>query len=203
MRITRIEQKKGALVAHADGAAIAVPDDIALEFGITVGRELSDDELTAVVHRSKEVFAGRYAMNLLARAARSEYQVRTRLARKGYESDIIDDAIVHLTEIGFLDDTHYAKLLVDHYREKMRSAREIRFRLANAHIDSDIIDEVMLAGAAAAERAALNALLDKHYRAYAAGEKGLRTLMIFLRRKGFSHDAVTHAIRERREGASE
>lgn len=200
MKVTRIEPRKGGILAHIEGSApLAIPDDIVIEFDIAEGRTLTHEEYAAIVYRSHEVFARRYAMHYLARAAHSEHQVRVKLLSKGYQGAVVDETIAHLAEIGFLDDTHYAKLLVDHYREKNRSAREIRFRLNRAHINSDIADDVMCAGASSAERAAVTALVERHYRNYAGKENGMRKFAAFLRRKGFSHDTVMQAIREQKE----
>lgn len=47
-------------------------------------------------------------LRLLARRAHSRHELRQRLARRGYPETEIEDAIVRLAELGYLDDRQFA-----------------------------------------------------------------------------------------------
>lgn len=82
------------------------------------------------------------AITYLVRAKKTEKQVRLKLKQSGYSSDVIDQVILYLKELGYLDDNEY----VDAYmRQCMRlpndSIYEIKNKLLQKGIQKDIIEK--------------------------------------------------------------
>ncbi|MBI4978989.1 MAG: regulatory protein RecX [Spirochaetes bacterium] len=191
-----VEQRRGVLLRFDNGVTLRVTKELFLSADLAVGKSITDSDFERINEAALFEHAFAYGLRVLTRAARSEFQVRRRLTAKGYDEALVDAVISRLLEMQFLDDIHYAKLLVDHYRGKMRSTKEIIFRLRLAHIDSDIIDDVMSTSRSAAEREALDAMIRKHYRFYEHGD--LEKLQRMLARKGFSLSLIKTAIADYR-----
>ena len=52
------------------------------------------------------------AVGLLARRAHSKWELRRKLRMKGFAADAVDTAMARLVELGYLDDSSFAKGLV-------------------------------------------------------------------------------------------
>lgn len=82
------------------------------------------------------------AIRYIVIAKKTEYEVRKKLEKSGFDEDIIDDVIKYLEKLGYIDDTEY----VDAYiRQCMRllnySIYEIKNKLLQKGIKKDIIEE--------------------------------------------------------------
>jgi regulatory protein len=120
-RVTRLEAQKrnpGRVNVHLDGAYgfsadASVIASVGLRMGdvldvLAVGRLLDEDE--------RESAHGR-ALRYLETRERSTHEMRLRLARYGYEEQVIQRTLEWLAGLGYLDDTRYA---VVYAREKSR-----------------------------------------------------------------------------------
>ena len=84
------------------------------------------------------------AARFLEARARSVAEVRRRLGRAGYRVDLIDGAIVRLTELGVLDDEAFGRAWVES-RDRARPRGEIALRreLGRKGVDRTIVDELL------------------------------------------------------------
>jgi regulatory protein len=143
-------------------------------------------------------------LTLLARRELSERQLRERLARREYPSEVIDTAIARLKAERALDDTRVAGAMA---RLEVLTKRHGRLRaqrqLEHAGIRSDIartaLDEVM---AGVDQDAVLAAALGRRLRGdrTIADEAEFRRLYRFLIGQGFDSDRVLRALKARRHG---
>jgi regulatory protein len=115
------------------------------------------------------------AARFLEARSRSVAEVRRRLGRAGYRSDLVDGAIERLTELGMLDDEAFGRAWVES-RDRARPRGEIALRreLALKGVERGVVDELLderRAGAASeagsgpsVDAVAARRLLAKHER---------------------------------------
>jgi regulatory protein len=122
------------------------------------------------------------AARFLEARARSIGEVRRRLTSAGYRADLIDGAIVRMTELGMLDDAAFARAWVES-RDRARPrgeralADELRLRGVDRAVIVDALEERRVASAAggtpdadpppSADEAAAERLLARNARALA------------------------------------
>jgi SOS response regulatory protein OraA/RecX len=115
------------------------------------------------------------AARFLEVRARSVAEVRRRLGQAGYRSELVEGAIVRMTELGMLDDATFARAWIES-RDRARPRGEIALRreLALKGIDRAIVDELLEerreggdATAGDVDLAAAERLLARHERALA------------------------------------
>lgn len=135
------------------------------------------------------------AIYYLERRARTEREIRDRLARKGFTDVTIDEAIARLKKIGYLDDRRLAKNWQESRdRYKPTGLSRIKIDLIRRGIDRAVVGELetdqekeyQLAMAAAQGR----------WRQYAAlpPTTRRRRLTAFLIRRGFAYPAVKRVM---------
>lgn len=116
------------------------------------------------------------AARFLEARSRSVVEVRRRLTAAGYRSELVEDAITRLTELGMLDDESFARQWIESRdRAHPRGERAIREELRRKGLDRTIVDQVLDARADAAleagdtpaDRAAAERLLERHARGLA------------------------------------
>ena len=84
------------------------------------------------------------AARFLEARSRSIAEVRRRLGGAGYRSDLVEGAIVRMTELGLLDDEAFARTWVESRdRARPRGERAIREELRLKGVDRDTIDLVI------------------------------------------------------------
>jgi regulatory protein len=114
------------------------------------------------------------AARFLETRSRSVAEVRRRLTTAGYRADLVDGAIIRLTDLGILDDEAFARAWVESRdRARPRGERAIREELRLKGVDRGTVDVVLLERRVAApddaipDRAAAERLLAKHERSLA------------------------------------
>jgi regulatory protein len=84
------------------------------------------------------------AARFLEARARSIGEVRRRLSSAGYRSELIEDAIVRLTELGMLDDAAFARAwLESRDRARPRGERALSEELRIRGVDRTVIGEAL------------------------------------------------------------
>jgi regulatory protein len=112
------------------------------------------------------------ALRFLEARSRSIAEVRRRLLSAGYRSELIDAAIVRLTELGMLDDAAFGAAWVESRdRARPRGEHAIRRELALKGVDRALVDELLAARreeqGPGADQAAAERLLARHAKALA------------------------------------
>jgi regulatory protein len=84
------------------------------------------------------------AARFLEARSRSVAEVRRRLGRAGYQSELVDGAITRLTELGMLDDEAFGRAWVES-RDRARPRGEIALRreLGLKGVDRAIVNELL------------------------------------------------------------
>jgi regulatory protein len=200
MQITAIEvqaRRKDRRSIFLDGTfALALNEAQALEFGLFVGREVSQEELEQ--WRAADLFQQTldHALNFLTFRPRSRQEVRRNLQGRRVSRELIEQVLAKLEEMGVLSDQQFAEFWVEN-REQFnpRGARALSAELRQRGVDRETIEATI-----APER--------DEERALAAAQKKLRGLMNadyqtfrkqlggYLLRRGFSYGVSAGAVRQ-------
>ena len=134
------------------------------------------------------------ALNLLGYRARTESEIRQRLARKGFGEPEIETAVNRLKASGLIDDAAFARTWSENRAAgSPRSAFIIKRELKIKGVDSDTADEAVstVDDSEAAFRAAQPRL--KRLQSLPP-EEGRRKLADFLRRRGFNWNTIERTL---------
>jgi regulatory protein len=138
-------------------------------------------------------------LKMLARRELSEHQIRQRLARKGHDSDLIDEAVARLRQERAVDDARVAAAIArTETAVKRRGRLRVRMQIERAGIDKstakaalddvfDRIDDDGLIEAALRKR-----LRD---RSHIADQREFQRLYRFLTAQGFESDRILRLLR--------
>jgi regulatory protein len=84
------------------------------------------------------------ALRFLEARSRSVAEVRRRLGQAGYRAELVEGAIVRLTELGMLDDATFGRAWVESRdRAHPRGERALRSELGLKGLGRDVIDELL------------------------------------------------------------
>lgn len=147
-KITAIQSGEGRrkrVNISLDGKfAFSLEAEVAVKEGLRVGQELSDSQIEALAgsncfHRCLNA-AARY----LSYRPRSEFELKERLYRRGFDGDSVDAVLARLKEQGVVDDIAFAQFWKDN-RESFspRSQWLTKLELKRKGVAEDIVDQVV------------------------------------------------------------
>ncbi|MFA5611892.1 MAG: RecX family transcriptional regulator [Anaerolineaceae bacterium] len=163
---------------------------------LTVGRQLSVEDISRLQEKDEFQTALNRALHFLSYRARSRQEMQTYLQNKGYETGLIDRVIAKLTEERLIDDLDFAQNWVDN-RERFRPRSQSLMRLelrqkgvAESEIEQALqisdLDDFALAMKAGKKLSRRYQLLDK--------PEYDRKLAASLQRRGFSYSVVRECL---------
>ncbi len=154
-----------------------------------------EGDYNMVEEKTEERFAAgrRKAMALLNFNDRTEWELRDRMKKSGFEEDVIEDAIAYVESFHYIDDLRYAVRFAEIYREK-RSIARIRQDLKKKHIADEHIEsaleQISFDDSPALEKEVKKLLKG---RAEFSGEEK-KKIAAKLYRKGFQADAIFRCL---------
>jgi regulatory protein len=159
-----------------------------LSSGLRIGKELTKQELEELKDTAKLDKAYDRALNLISMRQRSEWEVRTYLKQKGYDSALADTILNKLSIKGYVDDLKFARAWVQNRRllkatSQRRLVAELRAKrvpdeAAKQALEEDETDELEV----------LRGLVAKK-RTQTRYQDNLK-LMQYLARQGYSYDNI-------------
>lgn len=163
--------------------------------GLREGEPIEEALLKALDEAETRVNAHEAALRLLAHRPRSEKEMKTRLAMRGFPPEAIDGEVERLRTAGLLDDSKFAAAWVeDRKRLSPRGKRMMQYELLGRGIDpesaaraTEEIDDRGLALDLARQRARRASRAS--YEAFVAKVGG------FLRRRGFDYEVTSSVTR--------
>lgn len=202
--ITKLEpqkRRKNRLSVYLDDAfAFGVDAELAIEFGLHEGDELSEEQVREIIFREEKRRAKQRAYRILAGRAHSEKELREKLLRKGVEARIVEEVIAELKEQRFLDDRAFA---LAYARSRMihRPVGEfaLRSELWQKGVEKEIIEAaVREAYAEKDQRTVARELAAKRARRYKNLDdlKRRQRLWDFLIRRGFDWQLVQEVLED-------
>lgn len=183
------------VVVLSDGRAFPLSDEACQRVGLAEGSAATPEVLEAIEAAELRVRAHDAALRLLSHRARSEQELRTRLAMRGIPAPVAEEEVARLRQVGLVDDEKFAKSWVeDRKRSAPRGRRLLRYELAGRGVHSEAIEE------------ATTGIDDRETALELARGKARGTLMAdyktfvtkvgaFLQRRGFGYDIAAEATR--------
>jgi len=174
--------------------AFSLEAEVAALEGLRAGQELFAEQIETLTradsfHRCLSAAAG-----YLSYRPRSEFEIRERLKRRGFDGDCMEAVIARLRGQGLVDDTEFAEFWKDN-RESFspRSQWLTRLELKRKGVASDIIDQVVgevddADSAYRAARSKARSLPRSDYDGFR------RRLGDYLRRRGFAYGVVKETV---------
>lgn len=176
--------------------ALGLSGAIVLEQGLYVGQTLSEAELLRLRGLEEIVKATESALRLVTHRARTEVELRRRLARNGFSPEAITATIERMHEWRYLDDEDFARRFVESREgHRPRSASMIRRELVGKGVDAETAGQVVAEAEIDDESIARDLAhkwLSQHARE--AEEVRRRKLIGFLQRRGFGWDVIRHVL---------
>lgn len=179
------------------------------ELGIKVGREYTDDELTALEDESQFGKLYARAMEYCLARPRSVKEMRDYLWRKtrptkkhssktgeiterpGVKPEITERVLARLIEKQYLDDEKFARFWLEHrFLQKGASVRRLKLELAQKGIGREMIDQ-LIAENIRSDDEELQKIIAKKRHKYAGDQQ---KFMAYLARQGFSYDDIRAAL---------
>ncbi len=148
MIVTAVERKRGRINVFVDGEpAIEIGAKLASERGLKPGRAITTEELAELEAADQRRRAMDYAVRLLSYRQRGVHELRDRLGRKGIDRVAVEATIKRLKELGYLDDTAFARSwtetrLAASPRSSRLLASELRLKGIAPQVASDATSEV-------------------------------------------------------------
>ena len=187
----------GRVNVYLDGAfAFGASSEIILGHSLTLGRELSDEEVAGLRQADAEERAYAAALNFLSFRPRSRREIEDYLRRKKIDGDMAATVLERLERLRLVDDQAFAQFWVENRQTfRPRGTRALRLELRQKGLGSEVIDQ------------ALEDLGDEEGLAYQAGlrkarafsaldeREFFRKMVPFLQRRGFSYEVAAAATR--------
>jgi regulatory protein len=176
--------------------ALSLTPETAQKENLTPGQEIGQNALEELAAKDKRQQCFNAAIRFLGYRPRSEAETRQRLARHGFENDIIEKTLEKLKDTGFLNDTDFARLWVEN-RDALRprSKRLTKMELRRKGLEAGIIDNAI--NAIDEKDSAYRAAQSRARRLEAADHNEFRLrLGQYLGRRGFNY-AIIKEITEK------
>ncbi|MGE5597596.1 MAG: regulatory protein RecX [Hyphomicrobiales bacterium] len=178
-----------------DGREFLFSDEAFEQVDPHVGDPATEELLQALDAADQAAVAHEAALRLLASRARSEKEMRTRLAMRGITPETIEEEIERLRRAGLLDDEKFARAWVeDRKRLAPRGRRMLRYELLGRGIEPESVDLVTrdiddLETALELARTKARGSALANYDTFLAKVGGM------LRRRGFDYSVVAEAVK--------
>ena len=195
MIITHTKGRGKKIHLHLDDEYQITTDiDFWAENFIKDGTDIDEDEWQQLVVKINYKKAVNKCYDLLSRRDHSVKELRTKLLRTVDEVSA-DKAIDRMLELGYLDDEHYAKVLLAHLRDDKKMSKSfIKQEMYKRGISSDIINELLYAEEIDNVSSVCGLLLTK-YSSKLAKDGGRDKVFAALMRKGFTYSDINEAFR--------
>jgi regulatory protein len=175
--------------------AISVDTEVAVNKGLKIGQELSDDQIKGLTEDVSVARCLNAAYRFLSYRPRSEAEMKDRLHRRGFVDSQIEIVINKLKEQKLLDDTAFAQFWKEN-REmfRPRSQRMTRMELKKKGVADEIIKEVT--DDSNDMDSAYQAALKKAQRLSGEDyEVFRRRLGDYLKRRGFGYTVINQTVK--------
>ena len=207
MKITAItRQKRGDRynVFVDDKFAAGVSATVLADSGWRQGDLVTEEDLVRYRDRDEHGKVLYKAYEYLSRRQHSTWELHDKLMRKEYDSWVVDEALDHLKDLGYLDDAEFARRWVS-LRGLSRGRNKLRQELLQKRIDSELIDAAVGEHEASSDPAAdAEALARKRFERMGdlPWEKAYPRLANYLTSRGYSYEIVKPVLATLKREAS-
>lgn len=204
MKITNITRDKHVkerfYVKVLGHESFTVSAETIVKYNLRVGQEIDEAFWQTTLIEDEKKRAVDASLKLLSFSQRSKKELVERLKLKGYSQPAVEHAIARLSELGYINDTTYAKNLILVRRSQGKGTELIKFEMKRKGIPSDVISEAIkensLTTQSEAEQILPLARKKLTQMRNVPRDVALKRLMGFLARRGFSIEAVQSVLRK-------
>lgn len=189
------KRPRGRVNVFLNGAfAFSLGAEVVEEVGLGMGQALSLSQIEELTGSDLFRRCHQIALHYLSYRPRSQWEVRQRLRRHGFEDEIVDGVLSKLRQQGQVDDTVFAQIWRrDREAFSPRGRRLLEFELRRRGVAAEIVDEVTSG-------------LDDDASAYQAAQRKLgtwakldyqgfrRRMVAYLQRRGFDYGAINRTV---------
>lgn len=199
MNITKIEKQKNneeKYNIYIDGEYLfSLPIDLLHQLKLKEDMLVNPEELQEIVYRAQYSKAFSYSLHLLAVSNKTEYQIRKKLSEKSYDENIIEEIIVKLKELKYINDEIFTESWIKSNMEAASINNTIIYnKLRQKGIPKALIDE-KLADAPIDEIASALKIAEKKVNSLKGDNRQKRMkLFSFLYNKGFKSDTCRKVV---------
>jgi regulatory protein len=198
MKITAIKsqvKRAGRYSVFVDDKySFSLSDNALLDAKITVGQELTQQQVKDYKQLSDDDKLYGRVLQYLALRPRSEWEIQTYMERKGASPALIKQILNKLSNMEMIDDKKFATSYVNDRRLlRPSSRRKLTLELRKKRIPSEIINEVV-GSDSEDERTALESLIERKRR-QTKYQDDLK-LMQYLARQGFGYGDIKSALKK-------
>lgn len=196
MKITQIsaqQKNKDRCNIFIDGEySFSVSTETVYKFYLKTGKELSEEEITAIKEDGERTSALNRATEYLSKAYKTRKQVKDYLLKKGYSDDAVYYTVSRLTETGYINDSEYARRYFE-TASKNQGKKLSAYKLMAKGVRKDVIDEAYEKAAVPSKENAA-AIAEKYMRNKEINKENLAKTYRYLIGRGFSYDEASEAI---------
>ena len=160
---------------------------------LKVGQIVSPERLAEIQLESEKNTAFDKALTHISAMQKTEKQVRTFLAGKGYLPAVADYVIEKLRSYNFLNDVQYAESYVECVG-KRKGSKLIRLELRGKGLSDGDIDAALQNLSVEDEKETASALLEKYMRGKTADKPTLQKACRYLLGKGYDFEVVKSVL---------
>lgn len=182
---------------YLDGEfAFSLEAEIVAQEGLKVGQELARNQIETLAKAGKFQCCLAAAARYLSYRPRSEFELRERLSRRGFDIDSIEAALTRLKEQGLVDDTDFARFWRDNRqtfspRSRWLTGLELRRKGVTEEVIDQVVDNV------SDDDSAYRAALSRAYRLQESDYQSFRhRLAGYLRRRGFGYRVINNTVEQ-------
>ncbi|MBO5458234.1 MAG: RecX family transcriptional regulator [Clostridia bacterium] len=160
---------------------------------LKVGQIVTEEKLAEIQLESEKDTAFDKALTHLSATRKTEKQIRTFLAGKGYLPVVVDYVVEKLRGYDFLNDGEYADAYVESVSAR-KGGRLIRMELIGKGVSDEEIERALGEREEGAEEEAAKAILTKYMRNKPFDKETLSKVYRYLMGKGFDYETAKAAL---------
>ena len=160
---------------------------------LKVGCIVGEEQLAEMQLESEKNTAFDKALTHLSATRKTEKQIRTYLAGKGYLSAVIEYVLEKLRSYNFVNDGEYAEAYIESAGKK-KGSRLIKMELKSKGVSDEEIDGALSAVDSETQIEAAKAVLQKYMRGKTADRETLHKAYRYLMSKGFEYETARAAL---------
>ena len=163
------------------------------DFCLYTGKELSDDEMTALRDAAGRMSAKMRAVRIVSASSVSKKDLQQRLVRKGEDPDQAREAVAWMSDLNLLDDARVAEQVVSRCISKGYGLARAKQALYEKKVPKEYWDDALADYPNQEERIAdyLRSRLDAE-----SSEKEIKKAIDALLRRGHSYGTIRRALNE-------
>ena len=165
---------------------------------LKVGQVVSEEFLSEIQLESEKNTAFDKALTHLSATRKTEKQIRTYLAGKGYLPAVVEHVVEKLRGYNFLNDGEYAEAYVESAASR-KGERLIRMELKGKGVSDEEIDAALGSLEDGKEEEAAKTILQKYMRNKVCDKETLQKAYRYLMGKGFDYETAKAALASLKE----